>query len=30
MKAYRFESREETKWQWGFWDFMVFHGWLQQ
>lgn len=24
MKAYRFECREETKWQWGFWAFYFF------
>lgn len=25
MKAYRFETREETKWQWGFWAFYFFN-----
>ena len=24
MKAYRFESREEPKWQWGFWALYCF------
>ena len=24
MKAYRFEGREERKWQWGFWAFYYF------
>lgn len=27
MKAYRFEPREETKWQWGFWGLYGF-SWL--